>query len=241
MTTAPIAPATDTPPEVAQAEAEAREADNLLAALEEKVRDGDDDITPAALAEQRELSRFAKLRAEAARRKATRTAAAAEEKRRQKLTREAVALVDGPADPRKVVEAYATARTALAALLDTTQAHDSAMHQAAELLRQASAPAIRQVTSDEDGYARPGKASRTEPTVEHANGSAAVSVEDGKVRHAVGTGPILVTLLAEVTSDRQAAMPAGNAAFDRAPLAEHAHRHGDQVRGFLNRAAEVTK
>ncbi|MFP8882616.1 hypothetical protein [Streptomyces mangrovi] len=62
---------TDTrPPEVAAAEAEAREAGELLAALEEKVRDGDDKVTPAQLAEQRELSRFAKLRAEAARRKA---------------------------------------------------------------------------------------------------------------------------------------------------------------------------
>lgn len=236
MTTAP---STDTPPDVAQAEAEATTAEQAAEALAERVREGDEQVTAEQLATAQQAGVFARLRAEAARRKADRAAAKAEEKRRQTLTAEAVALIDDKADPRKVAEAYTAAREALTALLDATQAHDDAMGQAAHLLRQAGAPAIRQVTSDEDGYARPGKASRTAPTVEQTNGSAAVSVEDGRVRNAVGTGPVLVTLLAEVAS--KAVMPAGQSQFDRAPLAEQEHRHGDQVRRFLDRAAEVAK
>jgi hypothetical protein len=61
--------AAGTPPEVTAAEQEAAEAADLLAALEEKASNGQD-VTPRQLAEQRELYRFARLRANATRRKA---------------------------------------------------------------------------------------------------------------------------------------------------------------------------
>lgn len=55
---------------VATAVQEADEADGLAAALEERVRAGDDTITPEQIAAARELGHFAQLRAEATRRKA---------------------------------------------------------------------------------------------------------------------------------------------------------------------------
>jgi hypothetical protein len=57
---------------VAAAEQEAAQAEQQFATLEERVREGDDTVTPAALTEQREAGRFARLRVEAARRKAVR-------------------------------------------------------------------------------------------------------------------------------------------------------------------------
>ncbi|WP_328488238.1 hypothetical protein [Streptomyces zaomyceticus] len=55
---------------VADAEQESREAAALVAALEERVRDGDDTVTPKEIATARELGHFAKLRADATARKA---------------------------------------------------------------------------------------------------------------------------------------------------------------------------
>lgn len=72
---------------VGQAEQEATEAEQLLAALEERARDGDEHVTAQQLTDARELGRFATLRAEAARRKADRAAAhaAAEQQRADRL------------------------------------------------------------------------------------------------------------------------------------------------------------
>lgn len=58
---------------VATAVQEADEAANLAAALEERVRDGDDTVTPEQIASARELGHFAQLRADATRRKAEQT------------------------------------------------------------------------------------------------------------------------------------------------------------------------
>ncbi|WP_127353902.1 hypothetical protein [Actinacidiphila soli] len=186
MTTVPN---TDAPPEVTQAEAEAREADNLLAALEERVRDGDSKVTPQQLAEQRELGRFAKLRAEAARRKAERAAADAAETERARVIAQAVTLVE-QADPAKVAAAYDAARTAVAELVAAVAAHDDAMREAAALLRQVEAPAImRHVASPTGGDWEHAPASRTAPTVEPQQGVAAVSLETGRTLAAIGTGP----------------------------------------------------
>ncbi|RPK93778.1 hypothetical protein [Streptomyces sp. ADI98-10] len=55
---------------VAAAVQEADEAANLAAALEERVRNGDDTITPEQIANARELGNFAQLRADATRRQA---------------------------------------------------------------------------------------------------------------------------------------------------------------------------
>ncbi|MFF2749552.1 hypothetical protein ACFVVA_28920 [Kitasatospora sp. NPDC058048] len=54
----------------AAADQEVTEAEQLLAALEDRVRDGDDTVTPTQVEEARGLRRFAQLRREAAQRKA---------------------------------------------------------------------------------------------------------------------------------------------------------------------------
>lgn len=74
MTKAKDLPAEDLPaarpPRVDEAEEEAREAGALAEALEERVRDGDDTVSPDQVAKARELAGFARLRVEAARRRA---------------------------------------------------------------------------------------------------------------------------------------------------------------------------
>lgn len=73
-TTAPAAPEDTDEDQVAQAEREATEAAALVDALEDRVRDGDDTVTPEQIEQARGLGRFAQLRAEATRRKAERAA-----------------------------------------------------------------------------------------------------------------------------------------------------------------------
>lgn len=65
------------PAEAAQAEQEAEEAARLVDALEERVRQGDPDITPEQIEQQRDLAGFAKLRAEATARRVERARQAA--------------------------------------------------------------------------------------------------------------------------------------------------------------------
>ncbi|MER5401661.1 hypothetical protein [Streptomyces sp. NPDC002599] len=227
MTANPIAAATDTPPDVAQAEAEAREADDLLAALEERVRDGDDQVTPQQLAEQRELSGFAKLRAEAARRKANRAAAKAAAAEQAAAFAKAAKLLDDRADTTKLAATYENARTALAALVADIDDYNNAVTEVARILRAADAP-------------EEGRASRKAPTTSlDFWGTPSVSIEPGKTHRPMHTGPFLATLLGEIT--HQVHMPPGSTAFERDSIHDIAQRHSDQVRGFLDRAAEVAK
>ncbi|MBT2207027.1 hypothetical protein [Actinomadura sp. NEAU-AAG7] len=66
------------PPDEADRDAqEAQEAARLVEALEERVRDGDTDVTAAQIEAQRDLARFAALRAEATARKVERARQAA--------------------------------------------------------------------------------------------------------------------------------------------------------------------
>jgi len=60
------------PRDLVTAQAELTEAQAALATLNERVRSGDDDVTPVQLANQRELISFAELRVEAAQRTETR-------------------------------------------------------------------------------------------------------------------------------------------------------------------------
>lgn len=93
---------------VADARREAAEAEQLLTALEERVRAGDESVTPAELATARELTRFATLRQEAARRKAEQLAAEARHAAYADLAVQADALAsyaDQHTDP--LVQAYA--------------------------------------------------------------------------------------------------------------------------------------
>ncbi|MGY3202667.1 hypothetical protein [Streptomyces sp. TE5632] len=226
---------TDTPPEVVHAEAEAREADDLLAALEERVRDGDDKVTPQQLTEQRELGRFARLRAEAARRKAERTAAAAKEKRRQTLTADALALAEERADRAPVVDAYERARAALVDVLTMADAHDQAVTEAARMLRQAECgPMHRYEQVEEGGFvtseSRRAPASRTAPTVDPTTDAFAFGDDS---RYRIGAARLLAVLVADVAAAHPVTVDPGQPAFDRAPLAEQAHRHRDVVRAFL--------
>ncbi|AYF31470.1 hypothetical protein CSH63_29295 [Micromonospora tulbaghiae] len=68
--------------DVTRAEREATEAAELVDALEDRVRDGDDSVTPDQIEQARSLGRFARLRAQATARKAERTK---ERQRRQAL------------------------------------------------------------------------------------------------------------------------------------------------------------
>ncbi len=61
------------PEEVDQAEQEAADAADLVTALEERVRSGDDTLTPAEIETQRDVANFARLRAEAITRKLQRS------------------------------------------------------------------------------------------------------------------------------------------------------------------------
>ncbi|MFE0727061.1 hypothetical protein ACFW2X_02200 [Streptomyces antibioticus] len=224
--TAPIAPATDTPPEVAQAEAEAHEADELLAALEERVRDGDDKVTPQQLAEQRELSGFAKLRAEA------------QDKRRAELVDQAAALADGAGNPAPVAAAYDKATAAIAELVAAVGQHDQAVTEAGRLLREAGCgPLVEYTQVDHGEYVTSephhAQASRTAPRVDPA--APAFSFGQGS-RHTIGAGPLLSVLLDQVTAGDAAPMPQGQPHLTAAPIREHANRHRDQVRAFLDRA-----
>lgn len=93
---------------VAAAETEVAEAERLVATLEERVREGDEDVTPEEIATAREMGRFARLRAEAAARKA-------------RKTKEAARLA-ACEDLRHEIEQYATGTgTELAGLLQAAQ------------------------------------------------------------------------------------------------------------------------
>lgn len=81
---------TITDADVARDEAEAREAADLVAALEERVAEGDGNVTPEEITAQESISRFARLRAEGTRRKAVRAA----EARRQAALADLRARVD---------------------------------------------------------------------------------------------------------------------------------------------------
>ncbi|AJC60165.1 hypothetical protein [Streptomyces sp. 769] len=85
MTT--IAPTTPTDAEIIErAELAAAEAEQLLAALEGRIRDGNEHASAQRLAEARKLAQFAKLHAEAARRKAERAATKAAKQEHQRKT-----------------------------------------------------------------------------------------------------------------------------------------------------------
>lgn len=106
---------------LAAAEAEKTEAEELAAALADKVRAGDDTVTPKDLTAARELAEFADLRITAARRKL----AAAEESdrhaRAEQVAAEARALVDQE-DAAEIAAKMRAAADALADLYAATAA-----------------------------------------------------------------------------------------------------------------------
>ncbi|MEU2719737.1 hypothetical protein [Streptomyces smyrnaeus] len=146
---------------------------------------------------------------------------------------------DEQANPAKVAAAYDKAHAALAALLAAVDGHDDAVREAATLLRKAGAPPMtRYVTVQRGEYAvqEPERvpAARTAPTVDERTD--VLALEIGRHHGKLLGGPVIATLLEEVTQAHDARMPFGQPPFTRAPLSEHAGRNRDQVRGFLDRA-----
>ncbi|MFI6471503.1 hypothetical protein ACIBL5_14815 [Streptomyces sp. NPDC050516] len=202
---------------VAQAEQEASEAEQLLAALEERVRDGDDAVTPTQLADARELGRFAKLRAEAARRKAERTAQAAADKQRAAHLAQATAITapGGPLDAGALAVQYAAARDAVRAFVAASEAYNAAITEAAELLAAADVPDSANLPHPEVG-------------VMARWGTKAIRLADGTSLYPTGTGLRLAVLLADLDHEIRG-IPTGDyqPPFLREPLITQADRGRD--------------
>lgn len=100
---------------VATAEDEATEAAALVATLEERVKDGDESVTPAELESARQLKGFAKLRQEAAARKAKK----AREAERQRLLGELRTEIEAasPTSRAELAELFKTAEAAVLAFV----------------------------------------------------------------------------------------------------------------------------
>jgi hypothetical protein len=113
--------------DIAAAKQEATEAEQLLAALEERVREGDAKVKPAQLAEQRELSRFAALRVEAAHRKLSRAAEDETKAVREQYAADVRDLAASNAlDPDRLAEAYACMSQATAAFVAACDTYNTA-------------------------------------------------------------------------------------------------------------------
>ncbi|MDH2393355.1 hypothetical protein QCN29_32245 [Streptomyces sp. HNM0663] len=204
-------------PAVEQAEQEAAEAEQLLAALEERVRDGDEHVTAQQLADARELGRFAKLRAEAARRKAERAAAKEAERQRADRLAQAAAMAapGGPLDADTLAATYATARDAVRAFVTASEAYNAAIGEAARLLAAADVP-----DSSGGEHPAPGAMARW--------GTRTLRLADGTALNATGTGLRLAVLLDDL--DRESGgIPTGDfqPPFARTPLTEQAARGRD--------------
>jgi hypothetical protein len=111
----------------AMAEQEAAEAEQLLDALEERVRAGDDTVTPTQVEEARGLRRFAQLRREAAQRKAE-AAKKAETNTETARRRDAFLSAYADCNPDLIKAAAQRAEEALFELLELVDRHDSLIY-----------------------------------------------------------------------------------------------------------------
>lgn len=112
--------------DVTRAEQEAAEAVALVDALEDRVRDGDDAVTPDQIEQARSLGRFARLRAEATARKAEK---AKERARLQALDQARAEIRDRMADRAAGMTAVDQALTAVSKAVEkfivTAEAHNA--------------------------------------------------------------------------------------------------------------------
>lgn len=121
---------------LAAAETEADEAAHLAAALEERVRDGDDTVTAAEVDEAHKLSRFARLRKEAAERKAARAKAdMIATARREHAEEIKAAVTSGALDVAPVVAAYAKMRAAADAFVKAANTYNQAFTDTSNAIR----------------------------------------------------------------------------------------------------------
>lgn len=199
---------------IEQAEQEATEAEQLLAALEERVREGDEQVTADQLAGARELGRFAKLRAEAARRKADRAAADTAERQRTDLLARAAAMTapGGPLDADSLAATYAAARDAIRTFVTASEGYNDAIGDAARLLAAAGIP-------DSTNHAAPGGGAVARW------GNDAFRMADGRSFSPTGTALRLAVLLDDLDGEFSG-IPTGTGhpPFVRTPLAEQAYR-----------------
>lgn len=122
-TTTDLAEVTDA--DVEQAEQEAAEAAQLVHALEERVRDGDDTVTHDEIEHARSLGRFAQLRADATRRKADRAKAAAHAQALAQLRTEILdGISGGPSSAAAVHAALDGVDKAIAKFLTAADKHN---------------------------------------------------------------------------------------------------------------------
>ena len=120
---------------VAAAEQEAAATEQQLATLEERVRDGDDAVTPAQLTEQRELGRFARLRVDAAHRKAVRQQAEERTKQHAAAAAQVRAEVADDANGTDHIEVKLAAfQQAARTFLDAAQDHNQRVTRWARLI-----------------------------------------------------------------------------------------------------------
>ncbi|MGW2584531.1 hypothetical protein ACWCYZ_24930 [Streptomyces virginiae] len=115
------------------ARTEAEQARGLVAALTERVRDGDDDVTGAEINAQRQLAELAELRVTGAERKLDAALKADRHARCTEAVQKARALLEAD-DVRPVVEAVATIRMAVAQLADAVNARNAAIADAGSRL-----------------------------------------------------------------------------------------------------------
>jgi hypothetical protein len=241
-----MSPATQQPPadaladEVTAAEQEAAEAEQLLDALEERVRDGDEEITPQQLANARELGRFARLRAEAARRKAERAAAKRAEQQRAEQIAAARKLVEQDAQRAPIGALAARVLDDIRELVAAVDRHDKAVATAARMLRAAGCGPMHEYEQvHRDGMTfrepRPATATPTAPRVaEHGN---AVSFGEG-TRAPIVAGHLLAALFGRAAAGVPA--PPGEQSLARL-LATPAQRHRDLLDGLLAAAEKNGK
>ncbi|MEU0832307.1 hypothetical protein [Streptomyces sp. NPDC005969] len=123
---------------LAAAEAEKTEAEELAAALTEKVRAGDESVQPADLSAARELADFAELRVAAARRKLSAAEDADRHARAEAVAAEARALVEQE-DTDDIAAKMRAAVDALADLCATTAARRERIGHIAAKVRQVAA------------------------------------------------------------------------------------------------------
>ncbi|MFJ7204270.1 hypothetical protein ACIQWR_12140 [Streptomyces sp. NPDC098789] len=113
------------------ARAEADQAHEVVEALTERVREGDEQVTAEHIAGQRQLAELAGLRVTAAERKLTAAEAADRDARAQAIAADARTLISTD-DTRPVLDAVQAAVAALEHLLAVTASRTARIHEVAE-------------------------------------------------------------------------------------------------------------
>jgi hypothetical protein len=173
---------------------EQADAEALIVALQRRVVDGDPDITPAEITAARELSEFAKLRAEGAAVKATEAQKA---HRRAQLEELAARLHAHDADPDAFDRALTDVQTALENLAVLADQRRADVENFRDAMQQLGVDMTDQHLAQHTG--RPEDLGMTW-SVPGAGGGTGVAVA-GRILAPVDIGPILRATLAEV-SDR---------------------------------------